>query len=317
MRPARPAGPSGAALGLLCAASVCAPVAAQQIPDPDFDATVASPAFPSGTGPRVLVDAAHQNFHTADGRYGAFAAVLRADGYRIGSGTRSLDAEALAGVDVLVIANPGMEGGASWALPTAPVFTEAEVATVRQWVEQGGALFLIADHMPAAGAAASLAAAFGVRFTNGYTFGPRDGSGIPGDRFTRADGTLRPHPITDGRHASERVDSIRTFTGQAFQLVAPADTLLRYGADAVTLLPVDAGAGTLDERTPRVPSPSWPHAVALEVGQGRAVLFGEAAAFSAQLAGPNRLPMGMNHPDAARNKQLLLNVLHWLSGLTG
>jgi hypothetical protein len=44
-------------------------------------------------------------------------------------------------------------------------------------------------------------------------------------------------------------------------------------------------------------------------------MFGEAAMFSAQRAGPNGLPMGMNHPLAARNKQLLLNAIHWLTGL--
>ena len=42
------------------------------------------------------------------------------------------------------------------------------------------------------------------------------------------------------------------------------------------------------------------------------VAFGEAALFSAQLAGPEHRPMGMNHPDAVQNAQLLLNIVHWL-----
>ena len=37
--------------------------------------------------------------------------------------------------------------------------------------------------------------------------------------------------------------------------------------------------------------------------------------FSAQVSGPDRRPMGMNHPDAAQEAQFLLNVMHWLSGL--
>jgi hypothetical protein len=37
--------------------------------------------------------------------------------------------------------------------------------------------------------------------------------------------------------------------------------------------------------------------------------------FSAQVQGPNRLPMGMNDPAAPQNPQFLLNVLHWLSRL--
>ncbi len=37
--------------------------------------------------------------------------------------------------------------------------------------------------------------------------------------------------------------------------------------------------------------------------------------FSAQLAGPARMPMGMNHPLAKQNAQFALNVMHWLSGI--
>jgi hypothetical protein len=37
--------------------------------------------------------------------------------------------------------------------------------------------------------------------------------------------------------------------------------------------------------------------------------------FSAQLAGPARAPMGMNHPLAKHNPQFVLNVMHWLSGM--
>jgi hypothetical protein len=43
-------------------------------------------------------------------------------------------------------------------------------------------------------------------------------------------------------------------------------------------------------------------------------VFGEAAAFTAQLAGPQRLPVGMSSPQAPENARYLLNVLHWLGG---
>jgi hypothetical protein len=42
------------------------------------------------------------------------------------------------------------------------------------------------------------------------------------------------------------------------------------------------------------------------------VCFGEAALFSAQLAGPQQRPVGMNAPGAEQNPQLLLNLIHWL-----
>ena len=57
----------------------------------------------------------------------------------------------------------------------------------------------------------------------------------------------------------------------------------------------------------------WLQGAVFEVGKGRVAVFGEAAMFSAQLAGPEKVPMGMNAPNATQNPQLLLNVLHWLT----
>jgi len=49
-------------------------------------------------------------------------------------------------------------------------------------------------------------------------------------------------------------------------------------------------------------------------GEGRIVVFGEAAMFSAKLAGPGKIKAGMNHEMAEENHQLLLNIVHWLDG---
>ena len=286
-------------------------VSAQQVPDRTFRPEISSPAYAADSGPVVAVDAGHRNFHTLTGRYTTFGDILRSDGYRLAEIDAPLTHGRLGGIDVLVIANAGTGAGAPWTLPTPSAFDSAEVATVVEWVSAGGSLFLIADHMPAAGATASLASAFGIEFTNGYTVQPRP-EGYPGDLFTRADRSLKDHPITRGRTPRERTDSVVSFTGQAFQATVPVDTLLQFGPDAFTFLPVEAGVRFTDE-TPRVPSPGWLHAVTLEVGEGRVAIFGEAAMFSAQLAGPDEVPMGLNHPSAKGNTQLLLNTARWLT----
>ncbi|MEZ5019942.1 MAG: hypothetical protein R2756_07435 [Bacteroidales bacterium] len=41
---------------------------------------------------------------------------------------------------------------------------------------------------------------------------------------------------------------------------------------------------------------------------------GEAAMFTAQLAGPQLYPAGMNSPFAHDNQRLLLNIIRWLDG---
>ncbi|PYS32009.1 MAG: hypothetical protein DMF75_13160 [Acidobacteria bacterium] len=54
--------------------------------------------------------------------------------------------------------------------------------------------------------------------------------------------------------------------------------------------------------------------IAFNFGKGRAVVFGEAAMLSAQVTGPNGMKFGMNRP-GIDNRQLALNIMHWLSGL--
>ena len=53
----------------------------------------------------------------------------------------------------------------------------------------------------------------------------------------------------------------------------------------------------------------------MELGHGRVVVLGEAAMVTAQIArtpSEKPFPAGMNRLDAD-NKQLTLNVMHWLS----
>jgi len=287
-------------------ASVVAP--AQQASDPKFSAKVRAPAYAHGQGPLVMIDEAHHNYHTAAGRYAAFADLLRRDGYRVDSSRSTFAKEQLQKVDVLVIANALHESNrTSWTLPTPSAFTVAEIRVVSDWVNQGGSLLLIADHMPFPGAAAALGKKFGFTFGNGYARGPDEGI------FRKSEGLLKNHPITIGRSKSEVITEVRTFTGQAFQATGEAMPLLVFGAGHSMLLPQQANKFT--ENTPSLKVDGWLHAAARRFGRGRIVVFGEAAMFSAQISGGAKKPMGMNAPGAEQNRQLCLNVLHWLSGL--
>jgi hypothetical protein len=213
---------------------------------------------------------------------------------------------------VLVIANALPDSG-EWVLPARPAFTPAEVASVERWVREGGSLLLIADHMPFPGAAEDLARAFGIAFTNGFALA------MPGNSgefvFRRVDHSLADGPVTNGRNRAERIDSVRSFTGQAFRLLGPGVPLLEVGPDAVVLLP--QAAWQFDSTTARIPAAGMLQGALLRHGRGRVAVFGEAAMFSAQVSGPGRTPMGMNAPRAPSNAQFTLNVLHWLTGLLG
>src|SRR5204863_287100 len=69
---------------------------AQQIADPNFDAKVAHPAY-AKNGPKVLFDEAHNNFHTASGRYKPFADLITNDGYQVMPNKQKFSAETLKG----------------------------------------------------------------------------------------------------------------------------------------------------------------------------------------------------------------------------
>ncbi len=304
-------------MGLAACAAIAlgspATTTAQQVADTAYTPPIQSPTYAAGEGPVVLIDAAHHNFHTADGRYLAFARLLRRDGYVVESNTQPFTAAVLARADVLVIANALHERNVEdWSLPTPSAFTPAEIVDVEEWVRRGGSLLLIADHMPIPGAAEALAAAFGLRFQNGFAIDTISGGGRV--TFRRFDGSLRPHPITDGRGPAERVDSVTTFMGQAFRADpdSRAEPLLVLGESFVLLLPEEAWE--FSETTPRISAASQLQGAVLRHGRGRIAAFGEAAMFTAQVSGPERNPMGMNLPVAGQNYRFTLNLMHWLTG---
>ncbi|QQS45904.1 MAG: DUF4350 domain-containing protein [Acidobacteriota bacterium] len=298
---------------LLAAALLCAAFAvtanAQQAPDTDFKPPIKKPLFKPGEGPVVLIDEAHFNFHTASGRYQTFADLLRRDGYVVRGLGEKFSKKSLSGGRILVIANPLHESNQSnWSPPNPSAFTKEEIAAVKAWVEAGGALMLIADHLPFPGAAGELAKAFGISFNNGYAFEPGKNGPLS---FTHESGLHVDHPILQGRDASERVTKVVTFTGSAFQ-IEKGEALMTFSPNAVALEPKVFGQGFPPD-TPRTRIGNWHQGAVLSFGKGRVAVFGEAAMFSAQLAGPNRAPMGMNAPEASQNPQFLLNVMHWLS----
>ena len=296
-------------------------LSAQQVPDRAFRPTVENPAYAIGKGPVVCLDEAHHNFHTLDDRFWAFGELVRRDGYVVRAIRATFDRPSLAECRILVISNalPSTAEWDTYPYPTPPAFAPEEVEATHRWVRGGGNLLLIADHMPTAGAAANLAVAFGVTFTDGFavegfgTESERDAAFAKPTIFRTADQTLRPHAIVRGRNAKESVVSVRTFTGQAFRAPAIAEPLLVLPATFIALMPQKAWQFGPDTR--RVSVGGWLQGAVMRVESGRAAFFGEAAMFSAQVTGADRSPMGMNAPGAEQNFQFVLNVMHWLSGI--
>jgi hypothetical protein len=281
---------------------------AQQPADMDADLTVSRPLHARGQGPVVAVDAAHNNFHTAEGRYAPFAAVLRNDGYRVQALTAGITPSTLASLRVLVISNAlAKQNITEWRLPTPSAFTEAEVQAVREWVRQGGALFLIVDHMPFPGAMGSVASAFGFQFDNSLAV-----PGTPGlELFSLANGGLLDNDVVRGDLSGAPVTEVRTFGGSSFRAPPDALPIMRLGSGWTIVFP--EAWGPITPATRRRPGTNADlRAAALKFAKGRVVVVSEAAALTAQATPNGRVGFEAEH--ASQNKQFLLNVMHWLSG---
>lgn len=281
-----------------------------QVADPGFDAKVAKPAYPK-KHPRVLFDEAHNNFHTATGRYKPFADLITNDGYEITPNKQKFSAETLKGYDVLVISNALGHARMGAAEASNPAFTDQESDAVRDWIKRGGALLLIADHAPMGAANQILGDRFGVNMSKMYTADEQNfdrESENPGFIiYTRESGRLADHAITRGRNNSERVNKIIAFTGQSLKGPTDSEAFLRLADSAQDRMP--------GPNNQPISAAGRAQGIAMKFGKGRVIVMGEAAMLSAQLiTGSKPIKFGMNRVDTD-NRQLALNIMHWLSRL--
>jgi len=122
--------------------------------------------------------------------------------------------------------------------------------------------------------------------------------------FSRQNSLLGNDSITQGRNANETVNIVETFAGQS--LIGPPGSIpfLKLSNTAVDILP----SGQAVSATGRA------QGVALQFGKGRVIVLGEAGMMTAQLTGGGSIKVGINRP-GNDDKQLALNIMHWLSGL--
>jgi hypothetical protein len=279
----------------------------QQQADASYDTRVARPAY-TATHPKLLFDEAHNNFHTTGGRYKPFADLVGNDGYQVTPNKEKFQKQTLQGFDILVIANA--LGG---PLPDSPdveksAFTDEECDAVRDWVQGGGSLLLIADHAPFGSAAANLGSRFGVDMSKAYAGDPtnfqRISMSLSWIVYSRENKALADHPITRGRDASERVNRVLTFTGQSLKGPKESIALLKLSPTAYDVIDINA-----PDKAKTVSAAGRAQGVVMPFGKGRVVVLGEAAMLTAQ-----NQNFGLNYP-GTDNRQFVLNLMHWLSGL--
>ncbi len=285
-------------------------------PDPGFSTKVARPAY-TIDGPHVAFDEGHNNWHKARGTYRPFVELIESDGYRVTRSLSSIDLQSLREKAILVVVTATGTNERN----DDSAFADAECEAISDWVQQGGGLLLITDHYPMGHAAESLGSRFGVEMSKGVVE-----DSVQWDRsfeethlvFSRENGGIGEHPILEGADTSERVARVLTFTGQALAGGPDAVPLLRLSPTAVArraepLVVRDGGDVRVNVSYGEAsPAEGMSQALALQIGEGRVVVLGEAAMLTALLRKGDGKSIGMGVA-GYDNRQLALNIMHWLS----
>lgn len=290
--------------------------ASRQMADGAFNANVAHPAYVK-RHPKVLFDEAHNNRHTAAGSFKPFADLIGNDGYELATNKSEFSKSSLKSFSILIIVNAQGPQGRS----DASAFTKEECDALHDWVREGGAVLLIIDHAPFSTAAAALAQRFDVDVTRGYTIDlvhfNKDSSDQTELVFSRENSLLVDHPITQGRNTGERINRVMSFSGTSLKGPQGSIAFLKLSDTAMDVLPPDRKQTSPEEAPPdhkQVSAAGRAQGLALELGKGRVVVIGGAAMLTAQV-GSRGYRFGMNMSEID-NRQLALNIMHWMSGLT-
>ncbi len=326
-----------------------------QIGNPAYCPALANPAFALGQGPRVLFDEGHHNWGTvtpigrspAAGVYFAFGELLKADGYVVEVNQGSFDREMLRGYDLVVVSHPlvtdyftfnpaqGKDTYNPAAFVPGSALTADEIAALRAYVEEGGALLMNAEHLPFTGAANSLTAAFDMQLNP---------NGLGGFSLNSTFAKSSPaHPIFAGRSADESIGIVPYVAGGTRIDSASAEPLFEYPAGSVTLdITVEGYLASFEyflciedsqtdtgvecdylreqqnAATTTLPGEGSVAARADAVGSGRVVLFTEFATLSNQLVdadldGVADSELGGLKAGDQDATQLVLNAIHWLT----
>jgi len=284
----------------------CSFVFGQQVPDTSFNVNVAKPTYTSNK--TFLYDEAHRNFHRSNGTYQAFTKLLVNDGLKMEVNRKSFDSVDLAKYDLLVIANP-------MPVKDTSAYTSWEIEAVYNYVQNGGALLVITDHFPVSKLNEALLSRFGVQSTIGTVedsvTSDKTVKGDPRLVFSKQNGLLPENKFT------KNVTKVISFTGQGLKGPDVATSLLDFSKHAyyqpMQLIQQRKG-NDLDIKVKfgkPVSAQGWSQALAFPSGKGRVIVTGEAAMLTAQKDPLKNQRFGMNYGNND-NKQLLMNMIHWL-----
>lgn len=269
--------------------------------------TAPAPSTPTS----LCFDEAHHNVHTTTRGYVAFVDLARREGYAVIPVTEPWDAQVLSPCDVLVTVSPrGTGRDGTLQERGRPAFAAGEVDALADWLSAGHGLLFVTDHAPIGAASKPLGDLLGISMSNGFTedaehTDPSGGYLV----FSRANGLLASHPVTDGSDSAHRVNAVGVFLGQSFEGPPGATSFLTLGTGAVDRYRKATDRTWLDPSPSDVlrPAGGRSQGLAFSFHGGRVVALADAAMLTA---------LGQHSgfdTEGLDNELLAVNILGWLS----
>lgn len=279
--------------------------------DPEFNSEVKEPTYKKGKGPKMLLDGAHHNFFIQWDFIKPFSELAKADGYQTIVDSLKFTPDYLERFDiVMIITALPFDFTTKNEVTDEITFSQDEINSLYNWVEQGGSLLVFSEHAPFDQAINPLLNRFGIKSSIGTTIDRLNYNKEIGRtgwiEFTKDNGLLNiEHPIVKGRTPSNQVNRLLTFGGSGLT-----------GKDYTNLLRLSESSENVVHSTGVGPiGKGNSQALAGNVGKGKVVALGDSNGFTAMvfdLKDGTKQKAGMNLENYDW-KQFILNTLYWLS----
>ena len=281
---------------------------AQMYNDTTFDSKVLRPAYKKNKGPRILIDAGHNNFTAKWGLIQPFIDLSTSDGYNPIIDSLPFTKNYLSKFDIILI-TPALPFvfGTKKEVGNLITFTKDEMDQLHAWVSEGGSLIMLSEHPPIDEAMTPLLNKFGISSSVGMVSDSLHYDTSYGLTYvvqhTKENGSLSAkHPVLDGNTSGEKINKLATFGGSSIK-----------GNGYVNILSLSptakvgkwVGLGPLDQGNSQ--------GLAGPVGKGKLIALSDCNGFTSMYMGKEKKVYAGMQVKPYDWKQFVLNSLHWLS----
>jgi hypothetical protein len=136
--------------------------------DAEFNSDVKEPTYKKGEGPKILLDGAHHNFFIQWDFIKPFSDLAKADGYQTIVDSLKFTPEYLKRFDiVMIITALPFDFTTKNEVTDESTFSEEEINSLYDWVNEGGSLLVFSEHAPFDQAINPLLKRFGIESSIG------------------------------------------------------------------------------------------------------------------------------------------------------